>query len=97
MSFNSSLDLAKLVNQRIHVNFQGGRQVTGVLKGFDQLVNLVLEDTVESLRDPKDSGKLSGATRSLGTIMCKGTAVTLVTPEDGYGEIANPFVQVDED
>jgi U6 snRNA-associated Sm-like protein LSm7 len=93
---NSSLDLAKYMNQRVLVNFTGGRQVIGTLKGFDQLVNLVLEDTVENLRDGKDSGKLSGASRNLGTVMCRGTTVTLITPEDGYGAIANPFVQEDE-
>lgn len=31
----------------------GGREVTGVLRGFDTLVNLVLDDCVESLRDPQ--------------------------------------------
>ena len=92
MSSNSSLDLGKYVNQKIHVHFQGGRQLTGTLKGFDQLVNLVLEDAEETLGG---NSKSSGV-RKVGTVMCKGTAVTLVTPLDGYGEIANPFVNSEE-
>ncbi|KAI9069947.1 hypothetical protein FKP32DRAFT_27994, partial [Trametes sanguinea] len=32
------LDLAKYVNERIRVKFTGGREVTGVLKGYDQLL-----------------------------------------------------------
>lgn len=28
----------------------GGRQITGTLKGFDQLMNLVLENVQETLR-----------------------------------------------
>ena len=32
------------------VKFSGGREVTGTLKGFDQLMNLVLDDVEESVR-----------------------------------------------
>lgn len=32
------------------MKFQGGREVVGNLKGFDQLVNLVLDDCVEYMR-----------------------------------------------
>jgi len=88
---SSALELQKYVNQRVVLSFQGGRQVTGTLKGFDQLVNLVLEDATEVLAKDK-----SGAARKLGTIMAKGTAVTLLTPEEGYGAIANPFVVSDD-
>lgn len=35
------------------------RSVTGILKGHDQLINLVLDDTVETLRDPFDPYKLT--------------------------------------
>jgi len=98
MSSNSSLDLGKYVNQKIHVHFQGGRQLTGTLKGFDQLVNLVLEDAEETLVGNSNVGgnSKSSGVRKVGTVMCKGTAVTLVTPLDGYGEIANPFVNSEE-
>lgn len=44
------LDFAKYCDQRVRVRFQGGREVDGVLKGFDKLDNLVLEDAVEFLR-----------------------------------------------
>jgi U6 snRNA-associated Sm-like protein LSm7 len=98
MANNNALELGKFLNQKIRVSFQGGRQVCGVLKGYDQLVNLVLEDCVETNRDPKDSSRLvSTSTRNVGTVMCKGTAVTLITPEDGFGEIANPFVGAAEE
>jgi U6 snRNA-associated Sm-like protein LSm7 len=36
------------------VKFQGGREVVGNLKGFDQLVNLVLDDCVEYLRGERE-------------------------------------------
>lgn len=44
------MDFAKYCDQRVRVRFQGGREVDGVLKGFDKLDNLVLEDAVEYLR-----------------------------------------------
>lgn len=44
------LDFAKYCDQRVRVRFQGGREVDGILKGYDKLDNLVLEDSVEYLR-----------------------------------------------
>lgn len=44
------LDLSKYNDQKIIVQLIGGRQIVGVLKGFDQLMNLVLEDVDETLR-----------------------------------------------
>ncbi|KAF9675608.1 hypothetical protein SADUNF_Sadunf09G0049900 [Salix dunnii] len=95
--------------------------VTGTLKGYDQLLNLVLDEAVESLRaisftppfhldgldyvivqalelhfgDSDDPLKTTDQTRRLGLIVCRGTAVMLVSPTDGTDEIANPFVQPD--
>lgn len=34
----------------IHLHLQGGREVEGILKGFDKLDNLVLDDCTEFLR-----------------------------------------------
>ena len=44
------LDLGRFVDKRLVVKFSGGREVVGTLKGFDQLLNLVLDDTQEYLR-----------------------------------------------
>mmetsp|Transcript_10949 Transcript_10949/g.26319 ORF Transcript_10949/g.26319 Transcript_10949/m.26319 type:complete len:99 (-) Transcript_10949:333-629(-) len=87
------LDLSKHVDQRVRVKFTGGREVEGRLKGFDTLVNLVLDECVEYMRDADDPYKLTEETRNLGLLVCRGTAVTLVCPCDGMLEIANPFVQ----
>ncbi|KAJ7982188.1 Small nuclear ribonucleoprotein family protein [Quillaja saponaria] len=89
------LDLAKFVDKGVQVKLTGGRQVTGTLKGYDQLLNLVLDEAVEFLRDPDDPLKTTDQTRHLGLIVCRGTAVMLVSPTDGTDEIANPFLQPD--
>ncbi|KAK3094494.1 hypothetical protein FSP39_002488 [Pinctada imbricata] len=87
------LDLAKYLDKSIRVKFSGGREASGVLKGYDPLLNLVLDDTTEYLRDPDDPYKLTEDTRSLGLVVCRGTSVVLICPADGMEAIANPFVQ----
>lgn len=47
----SILDLSKYLEKNIRVKFAGGREVSGILKGFDPLLNLVLDTTTEYLRD----------------------------------------------
>lgn len=87
------LDLAKYMDKEIIVKFNGGREIQGTLKGHDQLMNLVLDDVQEMLRD--DEGNTS--TRSLGLIVARGTLLVLISPLDGSEEIANPFNNQDED
>lgn len=87
------LDLGKYIDQAVRVQFQGGREVRGLLKGYDQLVNLVLDECVELLRDPSDEYRVTDATRQIGLVVCRGTSVMLISPVDGTEEIANPFLQ----
>lgn len=51
---------------------------------------------IESI-DPEDSSKLTDKTRKLGLVVLRGTQVSLVSPEDGMEEIANPFISTEED
>ncbi|KAL7621193.1 U6 snRNP-associated protein Lsm7 [Parahypoxylon ruwenzoriense] len=87
------LDLSKYVDKRIAVKFNGGREVTGTLKGYDALMNLVLDDVQEVMRD--DEGKED--TRSLGLVVARGTLLVVISPVDGSEEIENPFAQQAED
>ncbi|KAG8704611.1 Sm-like protein lsm7 [Ceratobasidium sp. 394] len=81
------LDLSKYQDERIRVKFTGGRQVTGVLKGYDQLLNLVLDDVQEEKQDSQPH------TRPLGLAVLRGPTITILSPVDGSEEIENPFVQ----
>jgi len=85
------LDLTKYVDERIRVKFTGGREVTGILKGFDQLLNLVLDDVQEQLQ-----GDGEPQTRSLGLVVLRGPTITLLSPVDGSAEIDNPFLVAQE-
>ncbi|KAF9449072.1 LSM-domain-containing protein, partial [Macrolepiota fuliginosa MF-IS2] len=64
----------------------GGREVVGTLKGYDQLLNLVLDDVEEHIQEPEPH------TRSLGLVVLRGPLITIVSPVDGSEEIANPFM-----
>ncbi|KAI0092263.1 hypothetical protein BDY19DRAFT_589924 [Irpex rosettiformis] len=61
--------------------------VTGVLKGFDQLLNLVLDDVEENIQTENET-----TARSLGLVVLRGPTITLLSPVDGSEEIANPFL-----
>ncbi|EGV64775.1 U6 snRNP-associated protein Lsm7 [Yamadazyma tenuis] len=86
------LDLNKYKDTQIKVEFIGGRQIVGVLKGFDQLMNLVLESVEETLRDPEDPNVLTKDTRSLGRVVVRGPSLLTISPLDGSEVIDNPFV-----
>ncbi|PHH82710.1 hypothetical protein CDD82_5065 [Ophiocordyceps australis] len=83
------LDLSKYMDKQITVKFSGGREVRGTLKGYDALMNLVLENVDETVRD--ENGNES--TRSLGLVVARGTLLVVITPVDGSGPIDNPFAQ----
>ncbi|KAK5138510.1 hypothetical protein LTR08_000097 [Meristemomyces frigidus] len=87
------LDLTKYMDKELTVKFSGGREVTGTLKGYDQLMNLVLDNVKEITRD--EEGNMSS--RSLGLLVARGTLLVLISPVDGSEEIENPFVQADDD
>lgn len=67
----------------------GGRLVAGVLKGYDQLMNLVLDETVEYMRDPEDNSFiLKDKTRELGLIVIRGTVLLSLSPLEGSETIS---------
>ncbi|KAF2247084.1 U6 snRNA-associated Sm-like protein LSm7 [Trematosphaeria pertusa] len=86
------LDLSKYMDKQITVKFSGGREVIGTLKGYDQLMNLVLDEVKEAMTD--DEGNVRY--RKLGLIVARGTLLVVISPVDGSEEIANPFIQEEE-
>jgi U6 snRNA-associated Sm-like protein LSm7 len=90
MSKKNILDLAGQVDKKVRVTFQGGREVVGVLKGFDDIVNLVLDDTIEYF-------EFGTKARKLGRVVVRGPQVSLVSPEEGFQQIENPFAADEEE
>ena len=44
------------------------------------------------LADPNDRSVITEETREIGLVVCRGPAVTLVCPLDGFEETENPFI-----
>jgi small nuclear ribonucleoprotein G len=42
-------DLKRYMDKRLALKMNGNRKVTGVLRGFDQFMNVTLEETVEEV------------------------------------------------
>lgn len=61
--------------------------VSGKLKGYDALVNIVLDEAKEFIEE--QDGNTSE--RDFGLVVCKGSSVMVVYPEIGTEEIANPW------
>ena len=94
---DSILELAKMMDATVRVKCLGGRELQGILRGYDDLVNLVLDECDEYLRDPEDPQRITDKTRKLGLVVVRGTQVSLVSPQDGVEEIANPFAAPEEE
>ncbi|KAK7182425.1 hypothetical protein DPSP01_013655 [Paraphaeosphaeria sporulosa] len=86
------LDLGKYMDKELTVKFSGGREVIGTLKGYDQLMNLVLDEVKEAVIDEEGNTRY----RKLGLIVARGTLLVVISPVDGSEEIANPFIQEEE-
>lgn len=84
--------------------------VIGTLKGYDQLMNLVLDDVKEAIHGTtrKNFHPVALLTitldsegnvrhRKLGLIVARGTLLVVISPVDGSEEIPNPFLQEEEE
>ncbi|KAL7071666.1 hypothetical protein ACQ4LE_009398 [Meloidogyne hapla] len=91
----SIVDLSRFIDKSVRIKLQGGREASGILKGYDALLNLVLDNAIEYLRDPEDPLRVTDETKSLGLIVARGTAITVIAPNDGIEQIANPFVNAE--
>jgi small nuclear ribonucleoprotein (snRNP)-like protein len=66
----SILELAKLMDATVRVKCIGGRELQGVLRGYDDLVNLVLDECEEFLRGESDLCCLSQTNIPLPFLNC---------------------------
>lgn len=76
------IDLQSYFQQAVRVKIAGGRVITGVLKSYDKVPNLVLDEAVE-IRTTGD--------RRLGVVIVRGQHIQMITVEEGVKDTANPF------
>ncbi|KZT62877.1 like-Sm ribonucleo protein [Calocera cornea HHB12733] len=68
MSRASQPELKKFMDKRLFVQIQGGRKVSGVLRGYDIFLNLVIDDAIEETRPAEK--------KPIGQVVIRGNSVT---------------------
>ncbi|PVV04093.1 hypothetical protein BB560_001416 [Smittium megazygosporum] len=92
----SAIDLTKYIDKEINVKFAGGREISGILKGADPLLNMVLDQATETLRIELDQETQTIRKRAVGLVVCRGPSVFTISPLEGHEEIENPFFEATE-
>ncbi|KAG8936633.1 hypothetical protein FRC03_012427 [Tulasnella sp. 419] len=67
MSKASQPELKKYMDKRLFINLQGGRKVSGVLRGFDIFLNLVVDEAVDESTPAQKT--------PIGTVVIRGNSV----------------------
>ena len=64
--------LDESINKNVLIKLKGGKTITGLLQGFDQHMNLLLDNSEEI---PSE-----GESKSLGSIVVRGDNVIMISP-----------------
>ena len=66
-------DLRKFMDLRVDLRMNGDRRIIGIMKGYDQYMNIVLDEAKE-IPKVKGSGE-KGQNRELGMIVIRGASI----------------------
>lgn len=64
-------DLRKFMDLRIDLRLNGERRIAGKLKGYDQFMNIVLDEAIQIIQKP-GAKQNEVEKRNLGTIVVRG-------------------------
>ncbi|ELU09428.1 hypothetical protein CAPTEDRAFT_156804 [Capitella teleta] len=67
-------ELKKYMDKRLTLKLNGGRVVTGTLRGFDPFMNLVVDEAIEQCK--------TGEQNSIGMVVVRGNSITLLEALD---------------
>eukprot|EP00286_Rhodomonas_abbreviata_P011872 CAMPEP_0181326782 /NCGR_PEP_ID=MMETSP1101-20121128/21708_1 /TAXON_ID=46948 /ORGANISM="Rhodomonas abbreviata, Strain Caron Lab Isolate" /LENGTH=78 /DNA_ID=CAMNT_0023435311 /DNA_START=13 /DNA_END=249 /DNA_ORIENTATION=+ len=70
MSGKGGPDLKKFMDKRVTLKLNANRQVSGVLRGFDQFMNVVLDHTVEHVSAHEKN--------EIGMVVVRGNSIAMV-------------------
>ena len=63
-------DLKKYMDKRLAIKLNGNRTINGTLRGFDQFMNLVLDETVEQVSATEQN--------SIGMVVIRGNSIVMI-------------------
>ncbi|CAH4036662.1 probable small nuclear ribonucleoprotein G [Pieris napi] len=67
-------ELKKFMDKKLSLKLNAGRAVTGVLRGFDPFMNLVLDESVEETKD--------GQRNNIGMVVIRGNSIVMLESLD---------------
>ncbi|EFA09436.1 probable small nuclear ribonucleoprotein G [Tribolium castaneum] len=67
-------ELKKFMDKKLCLKLNGGRQVVGILRGFDPFMNLVVDESVEECRDGKKN--------NIGMVVIRGNSIVMLEALD---------------
>ncbi|KAL8599478.1 hypothetical protein ACOMHN_065277 [Nucella lapillus] len=67
-------ELKKYMEKKITLKLNGKRSITGILRGFDPFMNLVVDESIEETK--------SGEKRSIGMVVVRGNSIVLLEALD---------------
>ncbi|XP_034836755.1 probable small nuclear ribonucleoprotein G [Zerene cesonia] len=67
-------ELKKFMDKKLSLKLNAGRAVTGVLRGFDPFMNLVLDESVEECKD--------GQRNNIGMVVIRGNSIIMLESLD---------------
>ena len=62
-------ELTRYLDKRVSLQLNGNRSVVGILRGFDQFMNIVMEDTIEQ----KENKQIQ-----TGTVVIRGNSIIVM-------------------
>jgi len=72
MSKSYGPDLKKYMDKNMIIKLNGNRKISGILRGYDQFMNLVIDNTIE---------EVSGTERNeIGMVVIRGNSVVMIEP-----------------
>ncbi|KAL9983609.1 hypothetical protein ACROYT_G005805 [Oculina patagonica] len=74
MSKTHPPELKKYMDKRLSLKLNGGRHVTGVLRGFDPFMNLVLDEAVEEVSAQEK--------HQIGMVVIRGNSIVIMEALD---------------
>ncbi|KAL7753795.1 hypothetical protein RI367_000727 [Sorochytrium milnesiophthora] len=70
-------ELKKYMDKKVAVQLNAGRKVSGMLRGYDPFMNIVLDNTIEELPN--------GEQRNIGSAVFRGNSIVMIEAHDRVG------------
>ncbi|XP_013403594.1 probable small nuclear ribonucleoprotein G [Lingula anatina] len=67
-------ELKKYLDKRLSLKLNGNRTVTGILRGFDPFMNLVIDESIEETK--------GGEKNNIGMVVIRGNSIVLLESLD---------------